>query len=130
MTEYQSLVGKLNWLSCNTRPDIKFDVFLLSSAKSPTVETLKSIKKVLRKMKKGPQYIKFPKLDVSKLEILVYTDAAFGNIDERVKSSKAFVIFISDGENVCTVDWNIKKIDKVCTSASEAETYACLLQSQ
>ena len=126
---YQSLVGKLNWLSCNTRPDIKFDVFLLSSTVNPTVGTLKSIKKVLRKMSKGPKHIQFPRLDVSKLEVLVYTDAAFGNLDEKVRSSKAFIVFISDGERVCAVDWNTKKIDKVCTAANEAETYALMFGS-
>ena len=125
-TLYRSLVGKLNWLSCNTRPDIKFDVFRLSSCTSHTVEDLLSVRKTIKKLKIGPAFITFPKLVVSALEIIVYSDAALGNLDGGIHSCKAFIIFASDGQRCCPLNWSTKKIDRVCTNTLEAETRALL----
>ena len=125
-TVYRSFVGKLNWLSCNTRPEIKYDVFKLSSRSPPTVEDLLSVKKVARKLQHGPRYIKFPKLDVGNLSIIVYSDAALGNADDKIHSSKAFIIFLQDGKRCCPVNWNTKKINRICTNTLEAELRALL----
>lgn len=123
-TQFQSVVGKLNWLSCNTRPDIKFDVFRFSSCKEPTVADLKSVRKVIRRMQHGPKHIVFPKLDISKLYIQMYTDASLGNMEGGIKSCRGYIAFATDGKRSCTLGWNSKKIDKVCTYTMEAETYA------
>ena len=41
ISELRAVIGQLNWLSASTRPDISFDVFLLSMAiKHPLVEDL------------------------------------------------------------------------------------------
>ena len=49
-TIYQANVGQLNWLACQTRPDIKFDVLTLStSLKNPTVENMTLCNKIIQK---------------------------------------------------------------------------------
>ena len=125
-TLYRSLVGKLNWLSCNTRPEIKFDVYRLSSCTAPSVEDLLRVKKTIRKLKHGPQFIIFPKLATDNLTIIVYTDAALGNLDNGISSCKAFIIFLYDGVRCCPVNWATKKITRVCTDTLEAETRALI----
>ena len=123
-TLYRSFVGKLNWLSCNTRPEIKFDVFRLSSCTAPKVEDLFSIRKTIKKLQHGPKHILFPKLNISDLSVTVYSDASLGNLDNGIHSCKAYIIFLYDNERCCAVDWNTKKINKVCTNTLEAETRA------
>ena len=50
--EYCKLVGKLNWIATQTRPDISFDVSRLSSSmKSPIVNDILKVNKVLQKVK-------------------------------------------------------------------------------
>ena len=43
LTAYQSAVGKLNWLACNTRPDLKALVFKYSSSTPPRVADLRAV---------------------------------------------------------------------------------------
>ena len=52
--EYQSIMGCLNWLSINTRPDISTAFSLLSQFNSnPSDEHLKSAKYVLKYLSRG-----------------------------------------------------------------------------
>ena len=124
-TLYQSIVGKLNWVSCNSRPDLKFDVFRLSSCKEPRVKDLKAAKKTVRRYHNhGPKFIVYPKLDVLKLEVILFSDASLGNLEEKVKSCMGYIVFVTDGTRCAPVSWNSKKIDRVCSSTLEAESYA------
>lgn len=122
---YQSLLGKLNWLSCNSRPDLKFDVFFYSQYnKTPKVKDLKGLNAVVKRVKKRGTSILFPKLDLNKLKIIVFSDASLGNLEEKVRSCKAFIVLISDGKRCFPVKWNCKKIDRVCCDTLESETRA------
>ena len=123
--EYQSLLGKLNWLSCNTRSDIKFDVLYFAQYnKTPTVKHLKGLNAVAKRVRKNEVTVLFPKLNVNQLRLQVYSDASLGNLDDKLKSCKAYILFLSDGERMCALDWNSKKINRVCNDTLEAETRA------
>ena len=51
---YRSLVGKLNWIVHQTRPNAMFDVCQMSSKmKNPSVKDVMEANKVLRKLFKG-----------------------------------------------------------------------------
>ena len=67
-------IGELLWVSLLTRPDLSFDVNILSSEiASGTVKTAKDINKVLLKAKLNRNTMKFRKLgDLSKLTVQVY----------------------------------------------------------
>ena len=121
---YQSLLGKLNWLACNSRPDLKFEVFLHAQFKKPKVKQLISLNKVVKQLVGGPEKIIFPKLDVANLRLLCYTDASLGNLENNVRSCKAFVIFLADRERCGALAWNSKKIDRICDNTLEAEARA------
>ena len=48
------MIGQLNWLATQTRPDLSYDVCELSSMlKQENVECLKQANRVARKAKKG-----------------------------------------------------------------------------
>ena len=123
-TQYLSLLGKLNWLSCNSRPDLKFEVFLYSQYREPTVKQLMELNSVAKRVQKSSSKILYPRLDLQKLRLAVFSDASLGNLDNKVKSCKAFVTFLADGERCCPLQWNSKKIDRVCSDTLEAETRA------
>ena len=57
-TEYRQLIGKLNWIANQSRPDIYFNVCHLSSKmKSRTIGDLINVNKVLRKIKENPMTV-------------------------------------------------------------------------
>ena len=64
-------IGELLWISLLTRPDLSFDVNLLSSQVSNgTVLTAKNINKLLKKAKKSRNILRFSKLgDLSQLRV-------------------------------------------------------------
>jgi len=78
---------------------------------------------VRRYHKHGPKFIAYPKLDVKRLEVILFSDASLGNLDDKVKSCMGYIVFVSDKARCAAVTWNSKKIDRVCTSTLEAETY-------
>ena len=76
-------IGELLWISLLTRPDISFDVNVLSSQVSQgTVETAKNINKLIKKAKTSRNILKFVRLgDASKLTLKIYADASYCNQD-------------------------------------------------
>lgn len=125
MTAYRSLLGKLQWIAGISRPDIKFDVFCSSRVgKDATVRNLIDLNKIVTKLR-TEKFIMFPKLDLKEnLSILVYSDASFKNLDNKVNSGRGYVIFLITGEVVCCLTWNSSKVNRVCISILEAETMA------
>ncbi|KAL5255720.1 hypothetical protein ACHWQZ_G011070 [Mnemiopsis leidyi] len=88
-TEYQQLLGKLLWLSSQSRPDLSFDTLEHSTySKSPKMKHLKSLNKLMKKLDMGPGRICYRKLDIEKgnLHLLCFSDASLGNISETKHS--------------------------------------------
>ena len=64
-TQFRALVGKLNWLSCITCPEISFEVCWASAVmKNPTGRDVTRLNKVVRYIKECNSTICFPRLDV------------------------------------------------------------------
>ena len=124
-TSYLSLLGKLSWLSYITRPDLKFDVYTFARKnKSPTVQDLLDLNGAVSKVYQRKK-VRFPRLDMkNKVKIVVFADASFGNLDEKVNSSRGYVIFLSAGENACCLTWAANKVSRVVSSTIESETLA------
>ena len=129
VTLYQKLLGKLLWLSCQTRPDLTFDTMEHSMYnKKPTVRNLMSLNKVVKKIPDGPKNIRFNKLDIKKggLKIVFYADASLGNLGkDKTDSGRGYVIFLTDDHGICgVVDWSANKIKRKVQSVLGAETLA------
>ena len=126
--EARGKVGALLWVSLLTRPDLSFDVNILSSEVSKgTVKTIKNINKTIRKAKDRRNRIRFVKLGpISKLIVKVYSDASFGNQDQSTRSTAGRLIFIENKDTrvMNVAAWKTKKIARVCRSVKGAETRA------
>jgi len=107
--EYRSVVGQLNWVATQTRPDILFEVCLLSSRfESARIDDLMHANKVIRKVKASAVMLQFLNLRDNQLTIECFSDASFGNLKDG-GSQGGYVIFISDTSgNRCPVAWQSK----------------------
>ncbi|CAE7717731.1 RE2 [Symbiodinium sp. CCMP2592] len=98
----QSLIGGLSWLAGQTRPDIQSAVSLAQQAqKTPTVGDIRFTNGIAKKaidfQDKG---IQLRPLDLSKLEILVYHDAAWANaLPIDLAGEDEFALSKEDHEN-------------------------------
>ena len=127
-TDYRSIVGQLNWVATQTRPDILFDVCDLSSRyKTAVVADLVRVNKVLTYLKHDQVKVKIPKLEnIDGCSLHCYTDASFANHPDG-SSQVGLIIFLasSDG-NRCPIYWQSKKARRVVKSTLAAETMALL----
>ena len=123
-SQFRRLVGKLNWVSTQTRPDISFDVCMLSSVmKKPQVSDLILANKVLLKAKDTPLSISFPALDVQEYQLVCYSDASLANLPSG-KSAGGFIVFLESSNRCCPVFWRSNSIRRVVRSTLAAETGA------
>ena len=90
---YQQLLRKLQWISSQSRPDIRFPVLECSMmASKPHIKDI-----LRRKMNKTTVKINFgiPHCNVRDLKILAFSDAALSNLPDKTSSTRSFVIFLS-----------------------------------
>ena len=94
-SSFRKLVGMLNWVASQTRPDLSFDVCRLSSCMAnPTVADILKANKVLGKVKQSPLRLVFPKLEnLSESNVIVYTDASLANLPNG-KSVGGYIVFL------------------------------------
>ena len=124
-TQYLSLLGKLSWLSYITRPDLKFDVYVFSKCnKAPTIQNLHDLNGIVAKLniKKGSRFLRLNLKEP--LSIIVYTDASFGNLDNRINSGRGYVIFLISEDNACVLTWQSNKVSRVVNAVLDSETLA------
>ena len=72
--QFRQLVGKLNWIASQSRPDIAFGVCMLSSTmKNPKIKNVLPANKLLRKIKEQTLRINFPNLsDLSNIQLVMH----------------------------------------------------------
>ena len=126
-TEYQQLLGKLQWITSQSRPDIRFKVLESSTrAATPKVSDLLNLNTIVKKLKKNTVTIHFPSLsnDISQLKIYAYADAALNNLPDKVSSARGHTIFLVSGETAGILSWTARKIKKVAKTIIYAEALA------
>ena len=128
-TKYQETLGKLLWLSSQTRPDLCFDTMELSTyTKSAKVKHLNILNKAVKKVNYGPKVMKYSYMDIDQGEVKVifYSDASLGNLPNKQDSGRGYLVFISDGRRANLVAWSSNKIRRVVHSVFGAETLGCV----
>ena len=126
-TEYRSLVSKLNMLSVTSRPDITFEVKLLTTKYgNATKQDLMKAVKLLQKVKRVSTKIIIPDMGDNQDWILVaYSDAATKKIDNAFSVAGHIVFLVNKATNqATTLTWSSKKIERVVNSSLGAETIA------
>src|SRR3990167_2624399 len=116
---YRELIGKLNYLSLNTRPDIAVSVSKLSRfMNNPGLIHWKMAIKVLRYVKTTKDFCLV--LQPTDDRLCVYTDADWaGEIDDRRSTSGHCILF---GGSL--VSWKTKLQSAISLSTMESEFYA------
>ena len=125
-SQLRRICGALNWIVMATRPDLSFDLIELSTKQqNGKVSDLVRARKVLKKIDPAECKVYFPKLDEESIEIVAYTDASFGNLDNGAGSMGGHIVFLKDkdGQTAAT-DWKSKKIKRVVRSTLAAEALA------
>ncbi|KAL5262651.1 hypothetical protein ACHWQZ_G008148 [Mnemiopsis leidyi] len=126
--QYQQLLGKLQWISSQSRPDIRFSVLECSlKANKPQVKDILKINKVVKKMNKNTVRIVFgvPTCSLKEdLKILAFSDAALSNLPDKTSSTRSFVIFLSAKGKVAPLSWSCRKLERVAKTIIYAEGIA------
>ena len=126
-TKYRSLVSKLNILSMSARPDISFEVKVLTTkyGKAVKLDLMKAIK-VLEKVKRKTTKITIPDVGAIKDCVLVaYSDAATKKIDNAFSVAGHVIFLVNKKTNAAIpITWSSKKIERVVNSSLAAETLA------
>lgn len=123
----RGVVGRLNWVANQTRPDLSFETLDLSmSVNDATVTDLLKANKAVRQLKTEQCSVSFPNLGpIDKLRMVIHSDASHANLRDGVSSAGAYLIFLvgDDGES-CPLSWKSVKIRRVVKSTLAAETMA------
>ena len=128
-TAYQAMVGQLNWLACQTRPDIKFDVLTLStSLKNPTVDNMISCNKIIQKAQSKEVKIVFNKLQLDSVQIILFTDASWANMPDGKGSARGHAVLLYDTQSkiVNVISWTSNKVARVVHATFDSETLSLL----
>ena len=123
-TAYRRLLGKINWIAHQSRPDLSFNAYSFSLlSKEPTVKDLKQLNKLASKIKVGPQHLMLSKLKEDDLRIICFSDASFANLPpDKTSSGEGFLTFLADSTGKCALlNWKSKKISRVVHSTISAE---------
>ncbi len=127
-SEFRSLLGRIGWLGNHSRPDLVFDHISLSTKLGKATHgDYAYLVKIARKMTTGSSVIKFPKLgDTASWVIDVHADAGFKSLPDGVSSCGGQVILVKDSNSnaACVVSWRGRKLKRIVTSSSAAETLA------
>ena len=128
LTLLRQLTGVVNWTARATRPDLAFEMIDLSTKfKGGVVEDLIRAKNVAARLKKLDMSIMVSNLDDLKdCEVIVYTDAAFRNLNENTDSCGGYVIFLVNMKSgkVAPLEWKSGKLKRKVLSTLGAETQA------
>ena len=124
--QYRSVVGQLNWVGTQTRPDISFDVCSLSMRFGKcTVGDMMDANKVIKRVKTD-QVSVFLHVLRGAVHLECYSDASFANLGD-CGSQGGFVIFLADENGSrCPLMWKSRKVRRVVKSTLAAETLALL----
>ena len=84
---------------------------------------LVQVQKVIRYLQNNPLSIRYLKLcQYESWNIVIFTDASYVNLSDRVSSVRAYVIFLVDSNNnCCLLTWHSNNIKRVDRSALGAE---------
>jgi len=123
---FRSLVGKLNWLSNGTRPEMSFKTIDLSTKFAhATTAHLRDAVKTVKKLQVSEGHLVYPRLNgFQDVGLTVFADASLANL-QNSGSCGGHLIFMSDSYGKCAlVAWHSGRIKRVCRSTLAAETLA------
>ena len=124
LRDLRALLGKLNWIARQTRPDLSFDICSVSvNIKKATVKDILYANKIVQKLHNDNINIIMSSIgDISKCKIVSFQDASFANLPDK-GSQGGYIIFLQ-GENkkIIPITWQSRKVRRIVRSTIAAET--------
>ena len=134
--EYRRLLGKLQWLQLQSRPDLSYEVNRAAqSSSAPTVADARALNAIsLKAQRSSETTLRCPSgvINVSSAQLVTYGDASFANV-EGSKSQCGVIVFLTHeprrfwhGEFQLghLVYWTSSTIKRVVRSTLAAEAYS------
>ena len=127
-SEFRSVVGKLSMIAYQSRPDLCFEIKVLSTKfGKATKKDLKIAVKKMLKLKTGSTKMVFP--DLGPLEewaIVGHGDAGIKSMPDKLTSVGGHVVMLTNRktEKTCVVSWKSKKIKRKVISSLAGEALA------
>lgn len=118
-TKYRRLIGRLLYLSVNTRPDVSASVSILAQKVSkPLTSDWDQLKRVVKYLKSTQHLkLKLSNVELGDLSLFCYADATWADDCIDRKSNSGRITFFNGG----TISWSCTKQNTVATSSCEAE---------
>ena len=123
MKLFRKYVGKLNWLSENTRPDLAvWGLNLSRRNSSATIGDLKKVNQIVKNIRSQQSRVKFSVIgEREDLVVQSVGDASY-KCDDQSTGGNLIMLGNRKTNKVSPIYWKSKKISKVCHSAKDAET--------
>lgn len=126
--DFRSMIGRLGWLGSHSRPDIVFDHICLSTRiGKATIGDMKMALKIVKKLHASTTELRFTALgEVSNWVVEAFADAGYRSLPDKVSSCGGQVVIVRDikSNNACVLSWRGRKLKRIVTSSTAAETLA------
>ena len=120
-SDYRKIIGKLLYLSANTRPDISASVCILAKrVQKPRKIDMDEALRVVKYVITTKHHVLSLNNKNMNQSLVAFTDANFGECKLDAKSNSGVICFI----NGAPIIWSSKKQSLVALSTCEAEYYA------
>jgi hypothetical protein len=112
------------YIASMCQPEASYDLSFAAQVINPTIKDVKSLKKRLEWQNNNPERgLKFVRLDVDTLQLLVFADASFAN-NKDLSSQIGYVIVLADAsKNANIIHWSSTKCKRVTRSVLASELY-------
>ena len=118
VTEFQSAIGSLLYLSTKSRPDIAFAVnYVARKSHNPNVSDFYKVLRIIRYLKTTINFGIVYHKNIQKPTHFAYSDASFADCIQTRKSTSGFVFCINNSP----VTWRSSKQSIIALSTTEAE---------
>ena len=129
--DFKGLIGQIQWVSKQTRPDLSFATCILSTkTKVATTSDVRYLNKQLRKLQENAteKQLLINKVgNIAESTMVVYSDASHANLTDG-NSQGGFIIFLVGESNRkgTPLLWKSHKLKRVVKSAMAAETMSLI----
>jgi hypothetical protein len=112
------------YIASMCQPEASFDLSFAAQTTDPQKEDIKALNKRLEwQLENSTRGLRFIKLDITTLKLIVFTDASFAN-NKDFSSQIGFVIVLADAANNANIlHWSSIKCKRITRSVLASETY-------
>ena len=124
-SHFRKLVGIINWLSMNTRPDLCFDAIEMAcNFGKAKIKDIKRAGRILRKAKDRGMELQFSNLGNAKEAVLmVCVNRSYGKLNKVDSCGGKFIVLVGEGGNKCPI--SMSKTSKIRSSTRGSSGSRC-----